>query len=181
MAFWSSLDSAVLAADAAGYLFFLAAHVFGLRRTGHDRTARVILLSLAAGAIIVAAVYTVVFRRAAGENGGLVFLTGLSLAGILYGFLGFHYVAWIFGMGEAAVRIRLLRSLEAHPEGRATLEEIKRDYNAENVLKIRLERLTGSGHLGMSGGRYVVRSRVVLLQAAVTQWLKKGLGLDGEN
>ena len=100
-------------------------------------------------------------------------LTGL----IIYSLLVLLYLSLVFGMGEAAVRIRLLREIDAKPSRTATLAEICHAYNAEKILELRLGRLVSAGHLRFDGERYHLGNRILLIQGLATKLLKFLLGI----
>lgn len=101
----------------------------------------------------------------------------IFFSAIVYVLLVLHYLVWVFGMGEAAIRIRLLRELERSETQSASLEEIKQNYNAEKILKSRLDRLVGAGHLAFDGKCYTLKSKILLIQIYVERIFKKLLGI----
>lgn len=108
-------------------------------------------------------------------------VVAVATAEFIYLLLFFHYLAWVFGMGEAAIRIRLLRELLARPSHMATLNEIMANYNAEKVLEYRLARLVGSGHLTFDGKFYSIKNTILILQVIVCSKVKRILGIPLSN
>lgn len=83
----------------------------------------------------------------------------MVVSAILYGLLGFHYVVGVFGPYESSIRLRLIRELyKDHPVG-ASLEQILNRYNAQMVLKRRLDRLMCSGDLVSESSIYKLKNR----------------------
>lgn len=139
---------------------------------------QVVLSSFGLGILLIPAIYVFVGLQETATRQfdpalGVAF--GASL--LIYSLLFFHYLAWVFGMGEAAMRIRLLRELEKIPSQSATLDEIYASYDAEKMLGIRLERLTGSGHLSFDGQYYSVNHRILLLQSWIMEAFQRLLGM----
>lgn len=89
----------------------------------------------------------------------------LALLGIVtYLALGFGYFNFV-NLNVTSLRIRLLRELlDRHPEG-LVRDEIVRHYGAQTVLRLRLERLIGAGHVVCREDRYYTGRRGVLFIA----------------
>ena len=96
---------------------------------------------------------------------------------LIYICLVFHYLVWVFGMGEAAIRIRLLRELDRTPSKSVSLREICLHYNVDKILQSRLERLVSAGHLHFDGQYYSIRKKILLVQAQVEKMVKVLLGI----
>jgi hypothetical protein len=96
----------------------------------------------------------------------------LALCGFCWGYIYFHF----FNMTETARRIRLMYAVR---EGR--WEEIRRGegYDAERMLKMRLDRLEQLGQVSVVEGRYRLKARGRLLYAAASMLAeyRKLLGL----
>lgn len=83
----------------------------------------------------------------------------MAVSGMVYGVLGFHYVVGIFGPYESSIRLRLVRELyKNYPHG-SSLEEILKRYNAQSILKKRLDRLICSKDLALEGSVYKLKNR----------------------
>lgn len=102
---------------------------------------------------------------------------GSFTAAVVYSLLVLLYISLVFGMGEGAVRIRLLREINSRPSRSATLGEILQAYNAEKILEIRLERLVSAGHLRFDGRHYQLGNPILLLQGLANRFLKFLLGI----
>ena len=165
-----SPDLQVLAAAFAGFAVFLASHILVFHYANPKNSSLVFLSSFILGALSNGAF---VFLPAAGPKGLILFTSGF-----IYVLLVFHYLAWIFGMGEAAIRIRLIIELDRMPERTASLAEIYARYNADLILKTRLERLVNAGHLHFDGRHYRIRSKILILQSKVSGILKSLLGMS---
>lgn len=139
---------------------------------------KVVLFSFGLGILLILAIYVFVGLQETAAR-PIYEALGAALCGslLIYSLLFFHYLAWVFGMGEAAMRIRLLRELEKAPSQSATLNQIYASYDAEKMLQIRLERLTGSGHLSFDGQYYSINHRILLLQSWIMDAFQRLLGM----
>jgi hypothetical protein len=81
-------------------------------------------------------------------------------------------VIGFFNIGESARRIRLVIELYAAGTRGLTLPEVLRAYNARMVVDARIHRLLAGGQIVEREGRYVLRSRLMLLGARVLVLLK---------
>lgn len=139
---------------------------------------QVVLSSFGLGILLIPAIYVFVGLQETATR-QLYAVLGASLCGslLIYSLLFFHYLAWVFGLGEAAMRIRLLRELEKAPAQSATLNEIYASYDAEKMLQIRLARLTSSGHLAFDGQYYSVNHRILFFQSWIMETFQRLLGI----
>lgn len=177
MALRSSLDLFCLTSSFFSFLFFLGIHMMVLRHREKWPTSQVVLFSFGLGALVDGAIFVFVGPQETAAR-QIYPALGVALCSslLIYSLLFFHYLAWVFGMGEAAIRIRLLRELENAPSQSATLKEIYAGYDAEKMLEIRLSRLTGSGHLFFDGQGYSINHRILLLQSWVMETFQRLLG-----
>lgn len=88
----------------------------------------------------------------------------------IYGAFGYIFFNFV-NVGEASIRVRLLRELKRAPGGLST-EELAARYNDRVVLRTRLERLLNNRQVIRSGDRLVLRSRTLLLPARILWTLK---------
>lgn len=156
------------------YFIFLFIHAVLLRTSESFPASKAILFSLILG--LATDAFLIYMRLRDKATWGQLFLITFTSV-TLYVLLVFHYLVWVFGMGEAAIRIRLLRELDRTESKSATLEEIKKYYNAQKILNSRLERLLGAGHLTFDGKSYSLKSKVLLIQIGVEKFFKKLLGI----
>ena len=174
----ASVDSVVFFSSVAGLILFFAAHVGFLRFGQWPSTFKAMLFSVVVGwttqEVLFGFFWIYGLAKKSYSVWAMLFFSGLSSG--LYGLLVFHYIAWIFGMGEAAIRIRLLDELDRMPGGSANLDEIYERYNAEMIFRTRLSRLVNAGHLAYDGSAYRIRSRVLFVQSAISNGLKRLLG-----
>lgn len=172
------MDLAILLTASAAFVLFLILHVILFRCLTSQPANRVILssflLCIPAG-IVLFAWLTWTKVRLDFSIWDVAFLGSVSL--FIYGLLVLQYIAWLFGMGEAAVRIRLLIELESLPIRDATLEKIYEQYNAKKILSIRLMRLANAGHVLFDGKRYRIANRILLLEAYVIRMMKRLFGI----
>jgi hypothetical protein len=126
------------------------------------------VLGFAGGLAVLAAGETVRFSgsvQAAGAIG--VLLLGDIAFYVCASFLFFNFN----NAGVSSIRIRILRELAN--AGRPLSEtELLRRYNDHVILMTRLERLTGGGQVLLSGDRYVLRSRGLVVLFRVMRMLK---------
>ncbi|MFI5348705.1 MAG: hypothetical protein ACHQ2Z_04110 [Elusimicrobiota bacterium] len=167
-------DRIIAAGAFSGFIVFLAAHVSSFRylrpkKQSPTLTASFLLGTAAAGAVSA--------RFLATACPPTVSFSGVVLALVLYGLLALLYMAFIFGMAEAALRIRLLFELERQPNRKASAAEIYRSYNADLIFAARLNRLLGAGHLQVHNGAFRMRNPVLLGQLAVVDLLGGLMGL----
>lgn len=174
-------DLLVLTSSCAGFLSFLMIHVFIFRCLDPKNASRVFLLSVTSGYVIsflfLGMLWKFTLSPASYPTTSTFLLAGFSIS-LIYGLFVFHYLGWIFGMGEAAVRIRLLMEIDQMPEKKATLKEIYRRYNADSILKTRLARLVNAGHVTQTGTEYSIRSRFLLIQERLIHFHRKLMGIE---
>jgi hypothetical protein len=174
------LDFNILTASFCGFAFFLFVHIPVLRYTSVTMTARLMFSCFVLGAFVAAALLLLLLGRnpVAMECGGSFFIVSFFLSLVIFCLLVFNYLAWFYGMATAAIRINLLQLLIEMPGRQATKKQILEQCNAQSILRIRLIRLAGSGHLIIRGDAYVLRSRVLLVQRAITRIMRALLGLS---
>ncbi len=174
----ASIDFMVLLSAGICFFFFLIFHVIALRVFKDFPAPPSIIGSLIAG-LSLNAILTFFYPTEVKELltlGQLLF--ALFVSETIYFFLVFHYIAFVFGMNEASIRIRLL--FEVGSSSWITSEEILSRYNAEQILKVRLTRLVSAGHFKFDGSRYEVKSPVLLLQLKLINFFKGLLGIQRE-
>ena len=173
------METAVLLATGTSFALFLILHIFLLRLWVFQPAPRIIFLSLSIGFLFGPLFFFlvtpsfVIFPDSVPE---ILLLAFLSM--FLYGLLVLQYIAWIFGMGEAAIRIRILLELQRRFSKGASLNEIYEHYNAEQILKVRLSRLVNAGHLTEAGDRYQLKKRILIIEAFVIRMLKLWMGIS---
>ena len=97
---------------------------------------------------------------------------GLWAANLLiYGAFCYVYFHWN-NMGETARRIRLLRELDAAPDGLTQAELLDR-YPAREILQRRLMRLIDGGQIVEREGRLALSGRLILFSARLVGLAKK--------
>jgi hypothetical protein len=113
--------------------------------------------------------------------GAAVFLAGVhDLGSLVYVGLAFPCIAYsyfhLFNLSETARRIRLIREIDRC--GGMTEEEIRRAYTEDDVVDIRLARMSAMGHLVERDGRYFGGSPILLFAARVLDGWRNVLGYD---
>ena len=155
----------VVLAPMIGLAVCFVAHVGVSRRAPALPHQHGLLLSVVAGAAVVAALLVPVLRDDLTRLPALDAVGALVAALAAYALLAYCYVIGFFNIGESARRIRLLIELEAAGPRGLTLAEVLTAYNARMIVDARLERLLSGGQIAEVEGRYVLRSRVMLFAA----------------
>jgi hypothetical protein len=174
--FFASPDILVLSSAFMSLFVFFVIHIFLFRAAGDSQSARMMFCSTICGAIV--NTFLVLLTTSLFHEFSLIYRAFLFVFSMAVYLLGvYHYMCWVFGMAEAAIRIRLLVTLQKCPQARGTLNQIYEDYNASAILTRRLERLTGSGHLFFNGTYYSGASVSVIIQKALVDLLRALLGI----
>ena len=174
----ASIDFSVLASAFLGFLFFFLVHVILFRSQRLERASSILIISFGIG-LIADMVLSGAFLLSEGFHASALLeaVLAIALSMILYGFFVFHYIAWIYGMGEAAIRIRLLCEIDQFPGKRASLSQVLERYNAAYLLERRLVRLLGPGHLKTDGVFYQIGNPALLFHEKIAKMMKKILGV----
>ena len=168
-------DAVVAASSAAGFSVFLVMHIFLFRLRRYAGSSGMISISIRAGLIVCVLIFAKsVLFSSVGSFGFTLFCAGLTV--LLYVLLVFHYIAWFFGMGESALRIRILHELAGAGSEGLSLEELYRRYNAPLIFKTRMDRFLNTGHLRREGDRYRLGNPIFLWQIRVSRFLGSLLG-----
>lgn len=173
-----AIDFAALVSPASGFIIFLVAHILILRSAKVISAPKVIMVSFIFGCFATAILHWIfLFVILSSHHFSTpVFFVSLTASSLIYLLLVFHYIAWVFGMGEAAIRIRLLCEIACANDG-LTLDRLFKNYNADKILEVRLKRLINAGHLKFDGTFYELGGRILLLQIAVVRFLKYLFGI----
>ena len=155
----------VVLAPLVGLAICFVAHVVVSRRAPALAHHHGLLVSVAAGAVVVLAVLAPVVREDLARVSTLDAVGALAAALAAYTLLAYCYVIGFFNIGESARRIRLLIELEsAGPRGMSQ-PEVLTAYNARMIVDARVERLLAGGQIAEVHGRYFLASRVMLWAA----------------
>ena len=153
-----------LAAAGANVVLQTLAHrlhrSFGLMRS--------IMFGFGLGLFVVLILHYVNYSLYGGGPGDVI---GLLVGNLLiYGCLGYLFFQFV-NVGEASIRVRILRELAAVPGG-MTLRELEARYNDELILETRLGRLLNNRQIIQHGDRFLVHSPVLRLLSGVMQTMK---------
>ncbi|GEM_PF-4821469 len=175
----SHLDAAVILSAGFSFILFLLIHILGLRSLKKLSAPVIIIASIFFG-IIANLLWLFYFSDAwhlkiQFSFWLLLFAAAISI--LIYLFFVLHYLAFIFGMGEASIRIRLLFEVS---KSETSLEEILKNYNADKILTVRLARLVMAGHFMFDGNCYRIKSPVLLIQLWLISFFKRLLGIKEE-
>jgi hypothetical protein len=96
-------------------------------------------------------------------------LRGVNL--ILFLAANYCYLHYL-NIGEASLRIRLLKEIEKSPGG-LSREKIEELYSARTIVDARLRRLSENGQIDCHEGRYRVARGEILRLALFFRWVKK--------
>ena len=173
-----SPDLFVLTVAFSNFILFLGLHIVLLRWNEKLPANRALSVSFAFGILIQGLIAFMGMRGFLSLGfSGVAFTVSMVASLLIYTCLAFHYLVWVFGMGEAAIRIRLLRELDRTPSKSVSLREICLHYNVDKILQSRLERLVSAGHLHFDGQYYSIRKKILLVQAQVEKMVKVLLGI----
>lgn len=127
-------------------------------------------LGLGAGAVVTAALSAVALgtHPVSVLDAAMLWLVAM----LTFLALGFGYFNFV-NLNVTSLRVRLLRELLEHYPNGLTREEIVQRYGAGTVLRLRLQRLVGSGHAIRRGDSYYLARRHVLLIAHVFTFLRR--------
>lgn len=139
-----------------------AASVAGTRWGGLSLLRAIYAGFLAGEAAVVAAHAVAGFPAGAG---------GLAADLASAAFLGYAYFHFV-NLGETGRRVRLLRELDAAPDG-LTIDELLARYDARRIVDARLGRLLRSGQLVLADGRYRTGRPVMAWMSAAIVFAKK--------
>ncbi len=167
------LDLWIVIASLIGLVIFLMAHILIFRYKKPKGVERTIQISFALG--ILADVGSMLVWGGASSWPLLGLGVFMSLA--IFAMCFFNYMSLVFGMGEVAIRVRLIREIDARPTGSATLEELYQKYNTDMILTARLARLTAAGYLRLENNYYRIQSRLLFLHSHLLKTIRTLMGL----
>jgi hypothetical protein len=84
--------------------------------------------------------------------------------------LGYGYFHFL-NLGETARRVRLLREL-VEADGSLSPKELYRRYNAQTMVRARLDRLIKAGQVILQDGRYCLGNSTLLFSARIIEIMK---------
>lgn len=127
-----------------------------------------ILLGFLVGSGSIFLFYLFIFSR---NKSGYVETFALLVANEIIFFALWYCFFNFINMGETARRIRIMRELQAFPEG-LTYPEFLQRYNAREMVQRRLDRLLGTGQIFEREERLFLNKPIVLIIAEVVKWMK---------
>ena len=154
-----TVDELTLGIGIISFVVFIFNHLITIRWVAPEQLLRSLLmciittLSFPAVLVAVAFIFKVVHVSLMG------WFCALVLAMLIEGLLCFFYVICIFGPYETSVRMRLVREIAKGGSQGISELELEARYNPETLVKIRLQRLIGSGDITEVNGMYKVISR----------------------
>ena len=154
-----SVDSLTLGIGFASFGLFLLVQIPAFRKIGQENLLKVLKSMLIAfSAVPVVWVGGLSFYRVL-DISWQAQVCMVLLALWIYLLLCFIYVFNVWGVYESSVRMRLLREIARAQEGGISKEEILQNYNSEIMVKLRLQRLLGSGEIIEQKGGYKLSNR----------------------
>ena len=155
-------------APVAGLAVNVLIQVAGFRLFARLGLLKSIIVGFAGGLIgmVAADVFVLLSRSAAAGEFAAALVTNL----IIYSALGYCYFHFV-NLGETARRVRILREIYDAQDG-LTMERLLSRYNAEEIVRLRLDRLLGKGQVLLREERYFIGRRTVLLMARAIIALK---------
>ena len=102
---------------------------------------------------------------------------------LLFGALVFNLLSYvyfhIFNMSETARRIRII--LHLFKNGLSHIDELKYDYNPNDMVNSRLERLLNMNEITLDKyGRYHISSRAFIYVASFFKWVRSIIGFGSK-
>lgn len=102
------------------------------------------------------------------------FISALALIS-LYGVCVVFINWFVFAVSDASMHIRILMVIEQL--GAASPVQIQERFNKNSIISYRIPRLIAVGQLGMLNGRLVIKSKSVILFAAVLRFIRRVLSI----
>ena len=97
---------------------------------------------------------------------------------LAYSCLTFYYFAFV-NFGESSLRLRFMREVR-DAKGQMPEADILNRYSAQDIGSVRLERLSGSGEIMESRGRYFLGKARMLWLSRIFGFLKSLYGIGRE-
>jgi hypothetical protein len=174
---WQTPDGLVIATSCLGFVLFLSVHVTLFRLLPVNASAKMMLFAIGSGELF--SVGVLIGAAWGCEWNAFIFTGTLVIATLaIYNLFIYHYICWVYGVGEAAIRIRLLRTIYGCPSHQATIHQIYDDYDGEKVLQMRLGRLGRSNHIRVAGDGYTSGSFLLIWQNTILKTFRKALGIN---
>lgn len=172
-----SVDNIVLSSAVIGFVVYLAVHFIVFRFITAKDILKWLMNVYYIGALTdIGVCFLWLWRQtnSGGDAGFWVTVFCVVISSMIYTFICFFYVLYVFGIYESSIRIRLLRELDACPQG-MTLPELLKRYNARLILETRLKRFVGAGELIIDGERYRMGkpSRIFYMLDALSRCIHK--------
>jgi len=148
------MDCLTLGVGLFSFLVFLIIHVIAFRWLAPEQLLKSLLVTVLIIMALPAVVMVTIFFSRTIDAPLAMWLLATVLAMAVDGLLCFFYVLCIFGPYETSVRMRLVREIAKGKDIGVSHDEILAQYNAEIMVKIRLQRLIGSGDIVEDNGIY---------------------------
>jgi len=149
----------------------VVAQIIAFRSRRGTHFFRSVVEGFMAGAIA-CAIIEIIFALSHGfskEYWALVFLVNAPI------YLALSYCTYNFvQLGQTSIRIRMYSEIAAAPDG-IDIEELKREYDDEALMRARLKRLLESGDIVGNNGQYCIGRKRFLVIAAVLFGAKRFL------
>ncbi len=166
---WPLAGLWLLLAAALGALANLFAQAVLVRRLGPTRLLRAVALAFPVGLAVALAAGWLVLRR-----GQFTPIDGLGLlvaVGAIYTNAAFLAFA-IVNLGETSLRIRMIRTLLANPQG-VDRDALAAEYDDRSLVAVRLERLRTQGQARVDDDTFYSRVSIMFVGAAIIRIAKR--------
>lgn len=149
-----NLDVLTLGSGFVSFGIFLLIHIITFRWVRPEHLLRSLLLCVIAMLLCPLVIISIFYNFKVIDAPLQAWVAAAFFAMLIQGLLCFVYVLCIFGPFETSVRMRLLREISQGASKGITLNQLLERYNSETIVKIRLQRLLGSGDLIERSGFY---------------------------
>ena len=125
------------------------------------------------GLVVMISAYLVTYFSTSAFN-ALEFVSGLAIVSAFAVCLAF--INWfVFAVSDASMHMRILMVIERL--GSASATQIQEHFNKDSIISYRIPKLIAVGQLGLVGDRLVVKSRSVILFAALLRAIRRVLSI----
>ena len=142
----------------------------GTRLSGHASGVRAIAL----GFPVVVALATGIGALSWDSNALVDLISGLAYVALVYGAMALLYVN-VINVAETSLHMHTL--LEIKWAGKLSADTLYAKYNADHMVRERLNRLASLGQLRLVDDRYLLASRWLLWFAKSVEWWRRAINL----
>ncbi len=151
------------------FLINVATQILGIRYIPGIGLLRTIFLGMLVGMVCLILAEAYILYCYEEDTIGLISITIANI--IIYTALSYCYFHFI-NLGETSRRIRIILEIYNSKDHALTMEEILERYNAEEVVRKRLDRLLSNRQIVERDGRLYIHSRLMLLISRIMVAMK---------